>query len=449
MKLELHPEAVKNFNNKSTILLEELSTKIKSIPQNFKNSFKPNIFIPNIISGNNIIGEIKTCLVDYSGSEVAKYFVSNNKQIGLYGDSYQKFSMISENFQKTKGLYDKVSIKLLKDLIFEWIKDKYNSTTDLSMVEYVLNKCEEHIQEFEIWIPIAMLHIQSEIKIGRITLKTITKEILDRWCSDVENKSPSNNHKIHEYFDNEQKVLQGLAASIIKLIAEPQRAFEIALEETEKSIGVLRLFSPSIILPEITSYCTVLGKENQESLKCFILKEKKYYQSTSALVDKSNKPWIIGDSDLSMFKEILDILDNLLARTNITEFQDKVLDSLLLYSRSTLAKNLADKLVYILVALESILLKNENEPIQQNIGERIAFFIGETADERKSIISNLKKAYNLRSLFIHHGHTVEDLETLKEFMLNVWTFFCLFIQNSNRFNSKEQLIESIEKIKLS
>lgn len=36
MKLELHPEAVKNFNNKSTILLDELSTKIRSIPQNFK-----------------------------------------------------------------------------------------------------------------------------------------------------------------------------------------------------------------------------------------------------------------------------------------------------------------------------------------------------------------------------------------------------------------------------
>lgn len=87
------------FNNKSTILLDEISTKIRSIPQNFKNSFKPNI-----ISGNNIIGEIKTCLVDYSGSEVVKYFVSNNKKIGLYGDSYRNFSMISENFQNTLRL---------------------------------------------------------------------------------------------------------------------------------------------------------------------------------------------------------------------------------------------------------------------------------------------------------------------------------------------------------
>lgn len=449
MKLELHPKAVKNFNEKADILMLELAVIPQKPSPTPRSSFHPDSFVSAHITEKDIIGEIRFSMVDQAGVKVAKYFKHNDKLIGLHGERYKRLVRISQEMQRTKGLCKRVSVTLLTDLIFDWMKDKYKKTTNLSMVEHVLSKCKESMQELEIWIPIAMLHIQSEIEIGRITLKTITKEMFDRWRAETEKKNLGDNDKIQKMFDKEQKEVQGLAAATIKVCAEPKRAFEIALQETEKSISLLRFFSPSNFHPEITSYCTVLGKESSERTKHLVIREGQLVQINSAIVDKAIRHWVIGDALFSMLERGgLEILSNLLVQERRTEFQEKLLDSLLLYSKSSLAKTPADKLVYILVALESILLKNESELIQQNIGERMAFFIGRNVSERKSIIRNLKKAYTLRSSFVHHGHTIEDLETLKEFMLNTWRFFSHLIQNANRFNTGEQLIDAIEERKL-
>ena len=59
---------------------------------------------------------------------------------------------------------------------------------------------------------------------------------------------------------------------------------------------------------------------------------------------------------------------------------------------------MADKLVYILASLESILLKNDSEPIQKNLGERMAFLIGPTVEARKTIIANVVETYARRVL---------------------------------------------------
>lgn len=119
-----------------------------------------------------------------------------------------------------------------------------------------------------------------------------------------------------------------------------------------------------------------------------------------------------------------------------------------LYSRNSLAREVADKLVYILVSLESILLKDSNEPIMQNIGDRMAFLIGKP-EERLEIVKNVKDVYGLRSSFIHHGKDIsfENIESMKIFMRNSWQVNLFLIYNIYRFKNKLELIKYIDKIK--
>ena len=139
----------------------------------------------------------------------------------------------------------------------------------------------------------------------------------------------------------------------------------------------------------------------------------------------------------------------MLASKNRTKFQETLLDALLLYSRSTREKDLAGKLVYTLVAMESVLLRNDNEPIQQNVGERMAFINANTVEERQRIIRNLKAAYTLRSRFIHHGHTIDQRETVWQFMISAWSLFTTLAKFSQRFETKDELIDHLEAMKLS
>jgi hypothetical protein len=108
----------------------------------------------------------------------------------------------------------------------------------------------------------------------------------------------------------------------------------------------------------------------------------------------------------------------------------------------------ADKLVYIFVALESMLLRNSNEPLGKNIGERMAFLIGNSLESRKAVVANVDAIYEIRSSFLHHGEHVEDLEVFSTFMLNAWTCFTVLLENANRYQTRDQLIAALEDRKL-
>lgn len=100
----------------------------------------------------------------------------------------------------------------------------------------------------------------------------------------------------------------------------------------------------------------------------------------------------------------------------------------------------------MLSALESILLKNENEPIQQNLAERIAFFISNNIDGRKKIIRNIKDVYGIRSKYLHHGYSSYELESISEFMLNTQVVIVGLLLNADRFVDKSAF-NAIEDIK--
>jgi len=181
MKLTLHPDAMKNFNEKAESLLSKLIIiNFKSISSKV-HSFEPDHVISSTITEKEIIGDIIISSTDLAGNENGRFFAQNKSKIGLAKDSYQDLLRLSENMQRTSELSPFVSVLFPKNEIFNWMKDKYLGRTYLSMTDFVLNRCDQELKFLEIWIPIAETSLQSDLKIGNIVLKTITKEVLDRW----------------------------------------------------------------------------------------------------------------------------------------------------------------------------------------------------------------------------------------------------------------------------
>ena len=180
------------------------------------------------------------------------------------------------------------------------------------------------------------------------------------------------------------------------------------------------------------------------------IKNDKLLRITEEMVNKPWIPWVLENEFIDKIKSSgLEALSNVLLQEEKKDFQNQVLDSLFIYSKSALARDIEDKLIYILVAIESILLRDESEPIQQNIGERMAFLLESTAEKRKAVIKNVKDVYSARSKFIHHGQTIDEIETLSTFMFNSYKFFQILISNINKFKDRFELIKRIEEIRLS
>ena len=314
---------------------------------------------------------------------------------------------------------------------------------------------EKIIGNYEIVIPIEFLHIEKSFALGNVNFKPFSKTSIDELESRAVTQAQDSPRKdlVRKLLDQQNiRQFQGYAVATILLQAEPARAYEIAIEETNTALSMLRIFSSSTREPLSYYPAAVWGSSNISSGYLIALKEGNLNQMFSTTLDRSPMSENLTNQAIDdLYSAGLSILDKLLGLSKRNEFQEKLLNTLILYSRSAISKDIADKLVYILVALESIFLRNRSESIQQNLGERIAFLIGDSIEKRKRIIKVTRETYTLRSRFVHHGHSIDDdhLETMREFMQYAWQAIVSLIHQSNSVSTVEALLDMLDDRKLS
>ena len=455
MPIEVHSEAAKSFDCKAEGLLPKLTPHPRPSRRRVAGGFRPDTHVSAVIPQEDIIGEVQATsqIVDQDGTEVGRYFEHGQGMVGLVGDSFSELVRLAEAMGKTPALRDTASTGFLIDSIFAWMQGKLAGSVESGMTKYVLARCEEQIQEVELWLPIAWLNIESDIRLGRTTFRTISRRMLDEWQARIPAfEDAETQARVEHALERERHQLLGFAAAVVQTRAEPQKASEVAFAEAERAVSLLRFFSPANFSTRRVSYCTLMGRELLGGYECLTVKEGKIVLHESGALERNEPSWRISNAKLAEIGGALGVLGGLLEPEKQTEFQGAVLDALLLYSKSSLAKEYADKLVYILVALESLLLKDSNEPIQKSLGERMAVLVGRTVDERLAVIKNVTDTYRLRSQFIHHGQSIgiDDVQTLQTFMVNTWQ--CLYgiaVGNSTRFDSKPKFLDALERVRLS
>jgi len=93
------------------------------------------------------------------------------------------------------------------------------------------------------------------------------------------------------------------------------------------------------------------------------------------------------------------------------------MSSMLYCFASVVTRERSEKLVILLAVLESLFLKNDSEPIQQNLGERLALLSVTNIENRKRILATTRQIYAVRSRFVHRGKaTIENVALLDRFM---------------------------------
>lgn len=451
MKIEIHQNAAENFEKKILELKDKFRFKLPKKRKPIKN---PNIHISGHFDETNIIGDIDIYSRDEDGNVSARKFGVRGRHLGLFDDDHKKLNKVAANLQQCTKPNDVVSVEFVAGLIFQWLKQEYLGKNTQNSIDFVLSKCEENIEDVEIWIPISHLHIESPFSLGNITFKTITKQFMDEYENSLKKNftEPDDLSKFKHVFDRKRSKIQNLAVATMKIEAEPEHAYEIVLQETERSLSVLRFFSPTNVFPNKISYCAPIEKQHPDGKVYIAIKDGRILKDASGFSDKNIDHWHLSNQMLNEYAKIgLGFLGSLLKKKDLTDFQEKLFEALYLYSKASLAKNISDRLVYTLVSLETIFLKDANEPIQDNISLRMAFMHPVSIEERRLIVKNIKDIYALRSSFIHHGKHIkdEDLKTLKKFMYDTWLCFIEIITLSSKNITIKDFFDELEKRRLS
>jgi hypothetical protein len=457
MKPQLHPQAASNFDSKADNLLAAVALEPpEDASEPPTDMFRPGGHPIATFTEEDYIEFKVTGKSDRLGRTTARYFETEEGRVGLEDERYELLVQLSESIQKTKEYRELVSTKWVEDRIVDWLQTKHESATAASLTKDLADRCEEDVAEHELWFPVSYLSVETDLVFGDVVFKTITEEFMDRLAQDIEKSKEGHDAsyaaKMDMRLERQRADLQGLAAATVRVNAEPERAYELALQKSEQAVAALRVYQVSATTtPEVASYCALLGTENLESIKSLEIESERIIRTSERPVGKPVLHWHLSDDEIRDYTRKLgfDKVNQLLATKKKTRFQETLLDALLLYSRSAREKDLADKFVYMFAAMESVLLRNDTEPIQQNIGERMAFLIASNIEARKAIISRLKAAYALRSKFVHHGQTIEDRDIVWHFMVDTWALFTTLAKVSQKYETKEELIEAVEDRRLS
>ncbi len=447
MVIELHPNAAKRFDELGNDLLNRVVAC--DAAESPRSGVRPDLY-PTVNIPEEYIAELRVTrsIVNGMQQEVGRLFELGKGKFGLIHDGYKALMELAEQIQTNSAFRDSTTVEFVREVIFDWVIRSHPKSHGASLSAFLLQEAGEKIKDYEIWIPIHQFYVERPLSVGAIAVRTITGEMMDAWQAKAIVREPGDEVVIQEHFSRTRSRLQGCAAACVTVRAEKGKALEVARFRAGRVAAFLRFFSPANWTPKLRSYCVPLGSENVVQTAELFVEGGSIVNYERGILDGRQPGWLLANSVLEQFPGLLEQLSRLLLAGKRTSYQETLCDALLLYSRNSVAVEPSDKLVYILVALESILLRNDTEPITKSLGERMAFLIGKDIESRKAILANVAEAYRLRSAFVHHGNSVSDVDILSIFMLNAWTCFHNLLFHRDYLDSKDQLIASLEERKL-
>lgn len=426
-------------------------------------------YIAANFTAKDIIGGVEATRsweTDKRDNPISRYFQISNTCIGLTGDDFLELYRLAERIQKLPGWRDAVSIEALVEYTFDWLRLRYLEQQKLPLApseavplfcDALLTFFNQQIKPQEVWVPLEGMEIESDFAFGRAELRTITVAMMDRWRQDWESwalKHPERAEGWAYEFELRRTRLQGLTAVCLRLEAEPKRAVEVAYREAERTVAMLRCLSPSVYFPDAITRIALAGWEGDRGREHYFVKEGAidHFGTGRRNPEIDNKDWRLSNTEREEMRVLgWNETEGLLRDDKLNELEKLCLEALLTYSRSAVVSALPDKLLYVLTALETVLLPSDDivphNLAQQVVGEGIALLNGKSLSQRKEILVRTRTAYELRHALLRREETRDELESLHEFFFHARLFFVYLVQNL-QLKTKKAFLNALEIRKL-
>jgi|ERR1041385_3927953 hypothetical protein len=377
MNFQLPEEAARSIDEQALTFIDALAPEPEN-PKDPKGTSRPNYLraVASVAALELPTGWINP-IFGPDDHEVARFFPEFDPAIGLSETSYDSFIKLCRQLYEAAQLKFTVSETFVVDRCFEWLRQRHLESTRFGLIDFVFDECARHVTPLDIWVPVIGLEVENELELGTVILKPILQADWRRWVSDWYTRLGAEIPRLRQFLlDIESDCL---TAAVCRTVAESIKAVEVAIEKTEEALDVLRYFSPSNRYPSTPAFCSIAGTEPVIRPKHLIL-QNNYLVSAGITLNtlRARHPLRIDESLMSKMRGVgFDTLASLLKKSasDRTELQNDFLKALAIYSKSSIAQNLTDKLLYAVLTLESLLLKDQSESLQKHIGERMAFMI--------------------------------------------------------------------------
>jgi hypothetical protein len=369
-------------------------------------------------------------------------------------------AVISELLKKHKWS-EKYSERFLREKLIEVIVGLLK-TNQLDEAHEAFAKIVVGYETFNtenvVFIPLGGIILNlPELTIGKITFRQIARggaaqEPFARIDAHMTNPAWAAQHanvKNHFFGGN---AISKVVCTECRVVAEPQRAEERAVEECNRVLELLRFAIPSLYKGfervEVGYLWEILEARGgvltvQALTPAYHFSSRK--SGPASLFELSESTTQALES-LGIFR-IGKILQKNPQQTN--DFERVILRAIHWYGASVNQTEIENKFLNLLISIESLLTPKEREPVANAIAEGVALVLGDNLERRRHLKKRMKELYGQRS-GLSHGGQKEILETdllhLQDAAekLLVWA-----IKQVDNFKSHQELFDWIETQKLS
>jgi hypothetical protein len=440
------------FHSGAAERYQQLADSLLATVQTYGRIEEPSISKAKIypvmhLSEKDIIGPIKMQehAVNGMGHEAGRFWNSGGHRVGWEGEKFEAIKQFVSKLASSNELKGKASERFLVDEVFKWLRETLEKLRSDGIADYIAQRCSEVIRDREIWIPIYRTYSSHEFPMGDVEFRILSEVMMEKWFSNVSDLDPKSAAAFA--LNRDRSYLQGTLAARVRVVAEPQKAREIAHTAADEAIAMVRFLSPANWTCQMVSYCAPIGRENIRSAWDLVIEEDEIKGSGQSVFENGPPAWDLDEARNTPFGfNLLERLHEVAMERHKNKLCADLYRILQLHAQNSLTASVSQKIVFVVAAAESLLLRNGSEPIQKNLGERLAFLTEQTVEGRRKVVRNVDEFYRLRSSVVHHGHEVQESEKpiVDLFFFNIWLCLVQMLANVGQFKTREEIFEMIE-----
>jgi len=406
-----------------------------------KQPFKSQRQSKATITSDDIVGEIVSSYTDWSGKVIGRSFFKGGIEFRIYGDGYLRFREISEAIGSKNPFRHKISQEFCDKAIFLWCTKRLKEGDLSHLDELLIDEAEKAVQDFTIYCPLFGIEVESDLILGDIVLAIIPESVFRPTADDA---SPDMIAGLAEM----SKSYANLTAVQFSCNTESGLAEELVFEAAELVCSILRFISPASVSHNVAYPCAPLGSEQIAKGTTIYVKDSRVSLLSNGLRNRGLFNWKLSHAEIhNLMNRPMGNAFAFLENRKLNEFQGCLKRALLSYSRGVGQFDLHERLVAAVGALETLFLPNGSDGTLSTVGERLAFFVSDRPDERKSIVKNYSYIYKIRSKYLHHNVSVKDEIEMEKFFRYVWRAFYLLLARFGKYHSHRDFIDDVDSTK--
>jgi hypothetical protein len=339
--------------------------------------------------------ELQTFPLYKDNEVIGVEFFHQQKRHVLDGEGFKALHRIVESLSRLPLYHLRISGATIRVSVIDWVKLKYRKQTRRSMVGFVLEETSKCLHHYQVCIPIQNLSVEIPVKVGPAFLIPLTEDWFDRIEMQLQRNLYITPEQVTAFVNRYRDQFQGYSVAVIKVFGDSQIANLLASIRTRRALDCLLFFSETIIDPSKTTLIEVSNLTPTPATCSFLFSEGKLASSNERLVRGNRVGWVIPKDVCEDLEKRIPEVSSFIFRDSGSEFEEEVREAYDWYIHIPRAEKPYQKLVYALMAIESVLLKDDEEKVGK-VWPRFGSILASTQVEYDDFVSLGRQIYTRR-----------------------------------------------------